>query len=31
MSAGHGPTPGTAWVRVAWRPQFVHERIVVWS
>src|SRR3981081_3562509 len=30
-SAGHGPTPGTAWVRVAWSPQFLHPRIVVWS
>src|SRR5579859_388884 len=31
MSAGHGPTPGTAWVRVAWSPQFLHARIVSWS
>src|SRR5689334_11081387 len=29
--AGHGPTPGTAWVRVAWSPQFLHERMVSWS
>ena len=31
MSAGHGPVPGTAWVRVACRPHFVHERISEWS
>src|SRR4030088_1020158 len=30
-SAGHGPTPGTAWGRVAWSPQFLHARIVSWS
>src|SRR5258708_9629444 len=30
-SAGHGPTPGTACVRGAWSPQFLHARIVSWS
>src|SRR5438270_10466681 len=30
-SAGHGPTPGTAWVRVAYRPQLLQDRIVSWS
>src|SRR5438874_11073846 len=30
-SAGQGPTPGTACVRVACRPQFLHERMVSWS
>src|SRR6059036_3181474 len=29
--AGHGPTPGTACVRVACSPQFLHERMVSWS
>src|SRR6266581_7924814 len=29
--AGHGPTPGTACVRVAWSPQFLHDRMVSWS
>src|SRR5436305_1958537 len=30
-SAGHGPTPGTAWVRVACSPQFLHARMDSWS
>src|SRR5438128_371676 len=29
--AGHGPTPGTACVRVACSPQFLHDRMVSWS
>src|SRR5437762_13452446 len=29
--AGHGPTPGTACVRVACSPQFLQERMVSWS
>src|SRR2546429_4214738 len=29
--AGHGPTPGTACVRVACSPQFLQDRIVSWS
>src|SRR5438552_4579513 len=29
--AGHGPIPGTACVRVAWSPQFLHDRMVSWS
>src|SRR5690348_5452294 len=29
--AGQGPTPGTAWVRVACSPQFLHDRMVSWS
>src|SRR5438309_4144408 len=31
MSAGHGPTPGTACVRVAWRLHLTHARISAWS
>src|SRR6202011_1707647 len=31
MSAGQGPTPGTACVRVAWSPHFTQARISVWS
>src|SRR5579872_3654579 len=31
MSAGQGPTPGTACVRVACRPQLLQARTVVWS
>src|SRR5437879_7361225 len=30
-SAGHGPVPGTACVRVACNPQFLHDRMVSWS
>src|SRR5213080_3886625 len=30
-SAGQGPTPGTAWVRVAYRPQSLQDRMVSWS
>src|SRR5207302_11082671 len=30
-SAGHGPTPGTACVRVACRPQLLHDLMVSWS
>src|SRR6516225_9217290 len=28
---GHGPTPGTACVRVACSPQFLQARMVSWS
>src|ERR1700736_6216355 len=31
MSAGHGPTPGTACVRVACSAHLTHERISPWS
>src|SRR5467141_1811894 len=31
MSAGHGPTPGTACVRVAWSPHLTHARTSAWS
>src|ERR1700687_4491003 len=31
MSAGQGPTPGTACVRVACRPHLTHARTSVWS
>src|SRR5256884_9943004 len=30
-SAGPGPTPGTAWVRVACKPQFLQDRMTSWS
>src|SRR5437879_10138700 len=30
-SAGQGPTPGTACVRVACRPQLLHDLTVSWS
>src|SRR5881392_3038087 len=30
-SAGQRPTPGTAWVRVAYRPQSLQDRMVSWS
>src|SRR5713101_2450265 len=30
-SAGHGPMPGTAWVRVACSPQFLQALMVSWS
>src|SRR6266581_5332113 len=30
-SAGHGPIPGTACVRVACSPQFLQDRMVWWS
>src|SRR5579872_3265171 len=30
-SAGHGPTPGTACVRVACSAQLLHPRMVSWS
>src|ERR1700730_17593437 len=30
-SAGHGPVPGTACVRVACSPHFVHARTSAWS
>src|SRR2546427_7323422 len=31
MLLGHGPAPGTACVRVAWSPQFLHDRMTSWS
>src|ERR1700674_1249371 len=31
MSAGCGPTPGTAWVLVAWSPHLVQARTSAWS
>src|SRR5205807_9865187 len=31
MSAGHGPPPGTACVRVACSAHLTHERISAWS
>src|ERR1700687_4753029 len=31
MSAGQGPTPGTAWVLVAWSAHLVEARTSAWS